>query len=677
MATKYEYYDGSHDQGDAIGITSWLAQSFTPTTAHVITSVKLMMYKVNSPTGTITVEIRSSLTGSALCSGTLSTATLPSGIGSAVLTEITFAAGVLLDASTIYYIVLLSTDNISVAYGACVRDNTSPTYTGGSAFYSDDTGASWQGYSPASDFLFEDWGILSNDSIVTTEAVSSIVQTTATGNGTVVSIGAPYATQHGHVWTIVDEPSRPNLTDDTATKTEKGTPSAGAFTSDLTGLTPNTKYYVRAYITSPNGTNYGDKVDFFTLANTSPTFTTGACTSVTSSSAVGNGNIASAGDYTLEEHGHVWATHPAPTIDDSSYTTISAATGDFTSAITPLLTNTLYYVKAYVKTTTGLYFYGNEVELTTSASLAIVTTQLVTGIGDSTATGNLTLVNNGGSLITQYGVVWKTSSGGQDIATDDHTSEGSTSLMKAYTSAISDLLSNTTYYLKAYATNSTGTAYGTEVSFTTKIVGAPTVITNPLFSMTYTTADARGAILSIGASLVTDHGHTWGTSANPTTNSTANGAGAVGEFSSDITGLTYGTTYYTRAYATNTQGRAYGDNLEFTSGIPDIPGTYIESADALNRVSGIRRTFWAGTGGQSVYQTVLSLGGMSTTYVSPISDRLPPSAVTPEELPAGAGYQQSDYLAWLKQVDIGIVFKLFGHFPTYTEWLVKAKEGLR
>ena len=52
-------------------------------------------------------------------------------------------------------------------------------------------------------------------------------------------------------------------------------------------------------------------------------------------------------------------------------------------------------------------------------------------------------------------------------------------------------------------------------------------------------------------------------------------------------------------------------------------------SDALLRASGIRRSFWAGIGGQSVYQCELALGGMTTSYVSPIGSRDIPSAVTP------------------------------------------------
>ncbi len=95
-------------------------------------------------------------------------------------------------------------------------------------------------------------------------------------------------------------------------------------------------------------------------------------------------------------------------------------------------------------------------------------------------------------------------------------------------------------------------------------------------------------------------------------------------------------------------------------------------SDPLLRVSGLRRTFWAGLGGQAVYQCELALGGMSITYVSPISSRDIPSAVTPAPTPSGLGYQQSDYQNWLNFYminDIPYMIKIFGHIPSYEEWL--------
>ena len=525
----------------------------------------------------------------------------------------------------------------------------------------------------------------SHDSTVTTQAVSSIADTTTTGNGTVVAVGVPAATNYGHVFSLKSTNSNPLIGGTGVTNVAKGSaPSVGAYTSAFTGLTPNSIYVNKASISQASGvTTYGDAVEFTTTGLTAPSVTTQACTSVTANDAIGNGNVVSAGGYTISARGHVWSTIPmsglpSTVLPSSTYAEeASGATGAFTRVITPLLVNTGYYVRAYVLTSAGLYFFGSEVALTTSGGLPIVTTQLTTTITTTTATGHLTLVNPGGSNITQYGVCWKTSTG--PTIADSLTQEGAYSVTPwpvagvKRTSAISGLLPNTLYYLKAYATNTTGTAYGVEVTFTTKITGAPTVTTDDIFAMTYTTATYRGTIVDLGASAVTSHGFYRGTSASPTVADTTildNGSEVIGQYSSDDTGLTAGTTYYFRAYAINTQGTAYGDNIEFVAGTPTAGSiTYFNPANQYSRVSSIVRRFYSGLGGVAVYEAVLLLGGTSVTYVPPVGERETQSAAEPTPSPSGAGLSQADYEKWLTQVDIVYLLKRFGHFPTYSEWV--------
>lgn len=204
----------------------------------------------------------------------------------------------------------------------------------------------------------------------------------------------------------------------------------------------------------------------------------------------------------------------------------------------------------------------------------------------------------------------------------------------------------------------------------------PVVVTYAVTDILTTTATGNGKIISSEA-YVTQHGHclvdedTWDGGNHPPTVSDTyvnNGASPdLGVFTTSLTGLVEGTRYAVRACAISAGGTGYGGTALFTA----AKGTVFPDpvTDPLRRVSGIQRTFWAGIGGQSVYQAVLTLGGMSTTYVSPIGEREPPSAVKPTPVPSGAGYQQSDYENWLRSMDIGAILKIFGHFPTYAEWV--------
>lgn len=104
----------------------------------------------------------------------------------------------------------------------------------------------------------------------------------------------------------------------------------------------------------------------------------------------------------------------------------------------------------------------------------------------------------------------------------------------------------------------------------------PVVTTETPTSIAPTTATGNGHIVSLGLTAVTQHGHCWATTVNPTTadSKTTNGAGSVGAFTSSITGLTAGTRYYVRAYATNTQGTGYGDGVSFISGVSGGPNLW-------------------------------------------------------------------------------------------------------
>jgi len=136
----------------------------------------------------------------------------------------------------------------------------------------------------------------------------------------------------------------------------------------------------------------------------------------------------------------------------------------------------------------------------------------------------------------------------------------------AFTSYLTGLSPNTPYYVRAYATNSIGTAYGNQVTFTTLPVGAPTVTTDSVTNITQTTATSGGDVISDGGLTVTSRGVCWNTSQNPTTagSHTTDGSG-TGPFVSYLTGLTANTLYYVRAYAVNSMGTAYGNQVSFTT----------------------------------------------------------------------------------------------------------------
>ncbi len=199
-------------------------------------------------------------------------------------------------------------------------------------------------------------------------------------------------------------------------------------------------------------------------------------------------------------------------------------------------------------------------------SIPTVTTTSISGITQNSASSGGNVTSDGGANVTSRGVCWSTTS--NPTISNSKTNDGN--LTGVFTSSVTGLSAGTTYHVRAYATNSAGTGYGSDLSFTTASAPvAPVVTTSSITNITQTTASSGGNVTSDGGASVTARGVCWNTTGNPTTSSskTTDGTGA-GTFTSSITGLSNGTTYYVRAYATNSVGTTYGNELSFNAGSP-------------------------------------------------------------------------------------------------------------
>jgi uncharacterized protein (TIGR02145 family) len=180
-----------------------------------------------------------------------------------------------------------------------------------------------------------------------------------------------------------------------------------------------------------------------------------------------------------------------------------------------------------------------------------------------------TITSNGGATITVSGICWSTSL--NPVATGSHTTDGTTS--GSFVSNLTGLSAGTTYHVRAYATNSAGTGYGNDLSFTTTAATAPVLSTAAITSLNVTTAVSGGTITSNGGATITVSGICWATTSGPVaTGSHTTDGTTSGTFASTMTSLSPGTLYYVRAYATNSAGTAYGNQLSFNSKIADVDG---------------------------------------------------------------------------------------------------------
>lgn len=124
--------------------------------------------------------------------------------------------------------------------------------------------------------------------VVTTTAASGVTTTTAVSGGNVTDDGGAEVTARGVCWGTSANPTISG----SKTTDGKGT---GSFSSNLTGLTPGTKYYVRAYATNSVGTAYGNEIDFTTTALAGATVTTNEVTVFSYTTATAGGNVTATG----------------------------------------------------------------------------------------------------------------------------------------------------------------------------------------------------------------------------------------------------------------------------------------------------------------------------------------------------------------------------------------------
>jgi uncharacterized protein (TIGR02145 family) len=229
----------------------------------------------------------------------------------------------------------------------------------------------------------------------------------------------------------------------------------------------------------------------------------------------------------------------------------------------------LLYSEAHVSQNTHpKKFYGCSVRCVKGTVLPTVTTSVVSNIDYFTATCGGDVSDGGGPAVTARGVCWSTMR--YPTIADNHTTDGDGT--GAFTSNLTDLSAVTTYFVRAYAINSAGVAYGEEMMFET--VGLPIVFTKDARNIADLSATCGGEVSSNGADTVTAHGVCWSTSSNPTIadSHTVDGA-EIGGFTSFLTGLTAATTYYVRAYATNKFGTNYGQEVSFTTLNPSCADT--------------------------------------------------------------------------------------------------------
>jgi len=289
--------------------------------------------------------------------------------------------------------------------------------------------------------------------VVTTNDITEISSYTATCGGNVTDEGDDKVITRGVCWSISENPTILDYA-------VPGGSELGAFVCNLVGLTENTTYYVRAYATNSIGTSYGEQKSFVTKDANAFTIETNNVTNIKNTSAKSGGVISNENNETILSCGVCWNTLENPTISNS-FTVENLQTGSFESYLTGLQPNTTYYLRAYI-TGVEITTYGEQLSFTTTnASLPSISTLGITDVTNTSATCSAEVTDQGGGTVTTSGVCWSTSE--NPTITDNYTRDGSNS--GVFYTEMTDLSESTTYYVRAYAVNETGTSYGEQIEF--------------------------------------------------------------------------------------------------------------------------------------------------------------------------------------------------------------------
>ena len=405
--------------------------------------------------------------------------------------------------------------------------------------------------------------------MVQTSEVSEVTHSTAIVGGVITENGGHEITERGVVYSKSPNPSIEN-----GTKVES-LEKAESYACTLMDLEYVTTYYVRAYAINEKGVAYGEERSLTTLS-TSATMGDISAIEIGGTTATIQAELLTDGGASIEKLGICYNMSGEPTINDSIVLSSENKIGIFQCTIDNLSSATTYYVRAFATNANGT-IYSEQISFKTEATIATITTTQAINISYTSATIGGKVMSDGGASVTERGICYSTSANPTTANTKISTGSG----LGEFTCNLIDLQDGVTYYARAYAVNSIGTAYGEEVSFTTKAKTIATVVTTPATNVSYTSATVGGDVTDDGGATVTERGICYSTSANPTTANTKITSGSgLGQFTCNLTDLQDGTTYYVRAYATNAKGTAYGEQVTFTTKATTIPT--ITTAQATN-----------------------------------------------------------------------------------------------
>ncbi len=316
-----------------------------------------------------------------------------------------------------------------------------------------------------------------------TMGTPSVVASTIVHNGATIAFsvdsdGGMAPNQVGICWSttkdpkVMGDPELPNIADETCARRNLENAGVGDFNGAITGLTHSTKYYVRAYASNAKGTSYSQTVEFTTAVQRSPTVGTTTSGTILYNGATISSSVTDEGDMTLNLIGVCWSKQENPTKgqDGTTHKDITpVAMGSFSTAITGLEKNTLYYVRAYAGSTAGtaygeqISFITSNVDLPVFTALAIVDGTLTT----NSASVKTTVSSLGGAVVSEIGIEWAAKN---DFATVLGSKKMTPVALGDLQADITGLVEGNTYYARYYAKTDAGNVMGDALSIRINLV---------------------------------------------------------------------------------------------------------------------------------------------------------------------------------------------------------------
>jgi len=287
----------------------------------------------------------------------------------------------------------------------------------------------------------------------------------------VVADGGAEVMARGLCWSLSETPTLADLhTLDSC--------GVGSFESEIADLSTATIYHVCAYATNAVGTAYGEVLQFTTLSDL-PVVHTLEIVEVGETTALVKGEVIDGGGISVTERGLCWSLQEEPS-DDDALLVCGSGLGEFAGTITDLQPETDYYVRAYARSANGIG-YGKVMALTTMAAPVAplkVVTVAVNDVSFSSATCVGEVVSDGGVPVTERGICWDTQS--HPNIEGNHIDNGSG--LGVFDVDLTCLRGNTMYFVRAYAVNAEGVAYGNTMILNTSGI-MPTGAAKGLFSV--------------------------------------------------------------------------------------------------------------------------------------------------------------------------------------------------